>query len=156
MVPLGQAIKEGLLQLASTFNEIRKLKVVFTFLLAYWLYIDGVDTIIAMAADYGKRIGFNQNDLFMAFLVTQFVGFPAAILYGKLGEKLGARSALLIANCRRNLNPTGDTYSRSAMCNTWKEGSVVMARSSEPSSAKSKFCSNSSNSTCSSTVGGAS
>ena len=96
-IPLGTAIKEGLLQLAHTFHEIRKLKIVFTFLLAYWFYIDGVDTIIAMAADYGKRIGFDQNDLFMAFLITQFVGFPAAILYGKLGEKLGAKAALLIA-----------------------------------------------------------
>ena len=61
------------------------------------LYIDGVDTIIAMAADYGKRIGFEQHDLIQALLITQFVGFPAAILYGKLGEKIGARSALLIA-----------------------------------------------------------
>jgi UMF1 family MFS transporter len=50
-----------------------------------------------MAADYGKRIGFDQNDLFMAFLITQFIGFPAAILYGKLGEKIGARSAILLA-----------------------------------------------------------
>ncbi len=96
-IPIGKAIKQGLLQLSHTFKEIRKLKVVFMFLLAYWLYIDGVDTIIVMAADYGKRIGFNQNDLFMAFLVTQFVGFPAAIIYGKIGEKIGAKSALLIA-----------------------------------------------------------
>lgn len=96
-VPLRVAIKEGILQLYTTFQEIRKLKVVFTFLLAYWLYIDGVDTIIAMAADYGKRIGFDKNDLFLALLITQFVGFPAAILYGKLGEKIGARAAILIA-----------------------------------------------------------
>lgn len=96
-IPLGTAIREGMLQLSHTFNEIRKLKIVFTFLLAYWFYIDGVDTIIAMAADYGKRIGFDQNDLFMAFLITQFIGFPAAILYGKLGEKLGAKAGLLIA-----------------------------------------------------------
>lgn len=96
-LPIGKAIKQGLLQLSQTFQEIRKLRVVFMFLLAYWLYIDGVDTIIVMAADYGKRIGFNQNDLFMAFLITQFVGFPAAIIYGKIGEKIGAKSALLIA-----------------------------------------------------------
>jgi len=96
-IPLKIAIKDGISQLIQTFHEIRKLKVVFTFLLAYWLYIDGVDTIIAMAADYGKRIGFEQSDLFMALLITQFVGFPAAILYGKLGEKIGARSAILIA-----------------------------------------------------------
>lgn len=96
-VPLKIAVKEGIKQIVRTFDEIRKLKVVFTFLLAYWLYIDGVDTIIRMAADYGRRIGFNQNDLIMAFLITQFVGFPATILYGKLGEKIGARSAILIA-----------------------------------------------------------
>lgn len=91
------AIPQGIRQLANTFREIRKLKVVFTFLLAYWLYIDGVDTIIAMAANYGNRIGFDEGDLFMAFLITQFVGFPAAIAYGKLGEKIGAKAALLIA-----------------------------------------------------------
>ncbi len=96
-LPLGQAISQGMKQLVHTFKEVRKLRVVFMFLLAYWLYIDGVDTIIAMAADYGHRIGFDQGDLFMAFLVTQFVGFPAAILYGKLGEKLGAKTGLLIA-----------------------------------------------------------
>ena len=96
-IPLGKAVKLGWLQLARTFREIRKLKVVFTFLLAYWLYIDGVDTIIAMAADYGRRIGFKQDDLIMAFLITQFVGFPAAIIYGKFGEMIGAKSALLIA-----------------------------------------------------------
>lgn len=96
-LPLGLAIRQGFQQLGNTFREIRKLKVVFTFLLAYWLYIDGVDTIIAMAADYGRRIGFDQNDLFLAFLITQFVGFPAALLYGKFGEVIGARSALLIA-----------------------------------------------------------
>ncbi len=96
-IPLLKAIPQGFKQLTNTFREIRKLRVVFMFLLAYWLYIDGVDTIIAMAANYGNRIGFDEGDLFMAFLITQFVGFPAAIAYGKLGEKIGAKSALLIA-----------------------------------------------------------
>lgn len=96
-VKLGQAIVQGFGQLVHTFREVRKLKVVFTFLLAYWLYIDGVDTIIAMATDYGQRIGFNEGDLIMALLITQFVGFPAAIVYGKLGEKLGAKGTLMFA-----------------------------------------------------------
>jgi UMF1 family MFS transporter len=96
-MPMGVAIKQGLLQLAHTFREIRKLKVIFTFLLAYWFYIDGVDTIILMAGDYGRNIGFDSGDLIMAFLLTQFVAFPAAIVYGKIGEKLGVKSALLIA-----------------------------------------------------------
>ncbi len=96
-LPIGVAIKQGFQQLAHTFREIRRLKVIVTFLLAYWFYIDGVDTIILMAGDYGRNIGFARGDLIMAFLVTQFVAFPAAIIYGKIGEKIGAKSAILIA-----------------------------------------------------------
>ncbi len=96
-IAVGAAIRQGMSQLLHTFQAVRKLKVVFSFLLAYWLYIDGVDTIIVMAADFGSRIGFGHGDLIMAFLVTQFVAFPAAILYGKLGERIGAKAAILIA-----------------------------------------------------------
>jgi len=92
-----KAIAHGLVQIKQTFHEIRNLKVVFLFLAAYWLYIDGVDTIMRMAADYGKRLGFADTDLIMALLITQFVGFPAAIIYGKLGEKYGTKPALLVA-----------------------------------------------------------
>ncbi|MEJ2390032.1 MAG: MFS transporter [Gammaproteobacteria bacterium] len=94
---VGQAISHGLRQIVQTFHEIRNLKVVFLFLAAYWLYIDGVDTIMRMAADYGKRLGFADTDLVLALLITQFVGFPAAIIYGKLGEKLGTKPALIVA-----------------------------------------------------------
>jgi UMF1 family MFS transporter len=94
---LAAAVSHGLRQVSQTFHEIRKLKVVFLFLAAYWLYIDGVDTIMRMAADYGKRLGFADTDLILALLITQFVGFPAAIVYGKLGEKYGTKPALLAA-----------------------------------------------------------
>ena len=94
---LTASIGHGLRQITQTFREIRNLKVVFLFLAAYWLYIDGVDTIMRMAADYGKRLGFADTDLILALLITQFVGFPAAIIYGKLGEKFGTKSALLVA-----------------------------------------------------------
>lgn len=94
---IGQSVRDGLQQIVQTFHEVRRLRVVFLFLLAYWLYIDGVDTIMRMAANYGKRLGFADTDLILALLITQFVGFPAAIIYGKLGEKFGTRFALLIA-----------------------------------------------------------
>jgi UMF1 family MFS transporter len=89
-------ISAGFRQLAGTFREIRHLKMVFLFLLAYWFYIDGVDTIIRMAVDYGLSLGFNSDDLIVALLIVQFVGFPAAILYGKLGEKWGVRRAIYL------------------------------------------------------------
>jgi UMF1 family MFS transporter len=94
---IATAIGHGLRQITQTFREIRNLKVVFLFLGAYWLYIDGVDTIMRMAADYGKRLGFADTDLILALLITQFVGFPAAIIYGKFGEKFGTKYALLLA-----------------------------------------------------------
>jgi UMF1 family MFS transporter len=92
-----QAVAGGIEQLLATFREVRRLKVVWLFLLAYWFYIDGVYTIIRMAMDYGVRLEFDQISLVWAFLITQFIGFPAAIAYGKLGEIIGARAGILIA-----------------------------------------------------------
>ncbi|MDD5765864.1 MAG: MFS transporter [Candidatus Marinimicrobia bacterium] len=92
----GEYIRQGFTQIFVTFRKIRHLKVVFLFLLAYWLYIDGVDTIIKMAVDYGMSIGFSSSSLIVALLITQFVGFPSAILFGKLGEKWNVRKAIFI------------------------------------------------------------
>jgi len=70
---------------------------VFLFLLAYWFYIDGVDTIIRMAVDYGLALGFQSNDLIVALLIVQFVGFPAALVFGKLGQRWGVRKSIYLA-----------------------------------------------------------
>ncbi len=91
------AISGGFKQLWDTFHQIRKLRTTFLFLAAYWLYIDGVDTVVRMAVDYGMSLGFDSNDLMVALLLTQFVGFPAAILFGRLGERRGAREGVMIA-----------------------------------------------------------
>lgn len=91
------SVRAGLAQLKDTFHEIKHLKTIFLFLAAYWLYIDGVDTIIRMAVDYGISIGFEAKDLILALLITQFVGFPSAIGFGYLGEKIGARRSIFIA-----------------------------------------------------------
>lgn len=91
------AVGAGFTQLRATFREIRKLRVVLLFLVAYWLYIDGVDTIVRMAVDYGMALGFDSNSLIVALLITQFVGFPAAILFGRLGQRLGTKRGIFIA-----------------------------------------------------------
>jgi len=77
------------------FKTVFKDKQTRLFLFAYWIYIDGVDTIIRMAVDYGMALGFATSDLIQALLITQFVGFPAAILYGYIGNKVGVKNSLM-------------------------------------------------------------
>ncbi len=91
-----RAVGQGLRQLMATLGEVRRLKVVALFLLGYWLYIDGVDTVIQMAVDYGLALGFNSKSLLTALLITQFVGFPATIVFGLLGKRLGPKAGILI------------------------------------------------------------
>jgi len=97
IVSLGRAVSEGVAQVVNTLQKIRHLKTALLFLVAYWLYIDGVDTIIRMAVDYGMSMGFGHEDLVLALLLTQFVAFPAAILYSRWGQRIGARRAIMIA-----------------------------------------------------------
>jgi UMF1 family MFS transporter len=89
-------IRAGVQQLRYTFSRLRLLRQAGLFLVAYWLYIDGVDTIIRMAVDYGLALGFDANDLIVALLITQFVGFPAALLFGRLGERFGPRQGIFV------------------------------------------------------------
>lgn len=96
-LPIRKAVQAGFRQLRDTFQEVRKLRIVILFLVGYWMYIDGVDTIIRMAVDYGMSLGFDPNSLIVALLITQFVGFPAAIAFGKIGEKLGTKTGIFIA-----------------------------------------------------------
>ncbi|MHA6965826.1 MFS transporter [Zobellella denitrificans] len=69
---------------------------VFTFLIAYWLYIDGVHTVIRMAVDFGMALGFDSNSLVAALLMVQFIAFPAAVAFGYLGERIGTRKAIYL------------------------------------------------------------
>jgi UMF1 family MFS transporter len=95
-VYFNNAIRMGWVQLVQTFKEIRNMKVVGTFLLAYWFYIDGVDTIIRMAVDYGMSLNFPGESLIIALLIVQFVAFPAALIYGWLASKIGTKTAIMV------------------------------------------------------------
>lgn len=92
----GEAVRSGFRQLQMTFQHIRTLRPVLLFLVAYFFYIDGVNTVIKMALDFGLALGFASQDLIAALLVVQFVGFPAALAFGWLGRRLGARTGVLI------------------------------------------------------------
>lgn len=97
--PLGviAAARAGWRELGATITHVRAYRPLVWFLLAYWLYIDGVNTVIKMAVDYGLSLGFPQESLITALLLTQFVAFPAALAFGWLGSRIGAANGIFIA-----------------------------------------------------------
>jgi len=111
-IPLALAIKEkprpdrpplhamalmGARDTWSTFKEILGMKPVLWFLAAYLFYIDGVNTIITTASNYGTTIGFTDDQIIQAFFIVQIFGVPCAILFGWLGGKLGPRRMIFVA-----------------------------------------------------------
>ena len=93
---LFETITEAFKAVASTLREIKKHKRVAVFLIAYWLYIDGVDTIVRMAVAYGSDIGLDASSMITALLLTQFVGFPATLVFGIYADKIGFKKILTI------------------------------------------------------------
>lgn len=91
-----EVFRQGFSRLWKTLHEVRKLRNVWMFLIAYWLYIDGVDTIVRMAVDYGLSLGIDQKTLILALLITQFTGFPSALLFGSLGSRYGPRTGIFL------------------------------------------------------------
>jgi UMF1 family MFS transporter len=94
---LTGAVRGAFTELAATFRQVRLLPNTFLFLVAYWFYIDGVDTVIFMAVKYGLDLGFPGDSLMVALLITQFVGFPAALVFGRLGTRWGPKPSILLA-----------------------------------------------------------
>ncbi|MFN7965204.1 MAG: MFS transporter [Acidobacteriota bacterium] len=95
-VPLIQAWRQGVGEVLDTFRELRRYRYAFAFLLAFWLYIDGVDTVYTMALGIGKDLGFSTADLIMALLLVQFVAFPFAWAYGWMAGRVGAKPMILV------------------------------------------------------------
>ena len=78
-------------------KDIARDKRLFLFLVAFFFYIDGVHTVISMATSYGSALGIDNTHLIMALLVTQFVAFPSAIIYGKLADRFGTLTMIIVA-----------------------------------------------------------
>lgn len=82
--------------LQKTFSELLLEKNLLIFVVSYWLYIDGVYTVMTMAVDYGMSIGLAAKDLIAALLITQFIGFPFAYYFGKVTRRWGTKRPILV------------------------------------------------------------
>lgn len=93
----GEAIRGTFAELGSTFRAIRKNKPLWMFMIAFFFYIDAVNTVISMSTSYGTQLGIDSTQLVMALLVTQFVAFPCSIIYGKLAGRFGSKTMITAA-----------------------------------------------------------
>jgi len=95
---IGQnGIKVSIQRLGKTFKEIRDYKDLFWFLLTFLVYSNGIGTIITMAAAFATDLGFSTMTVLGTFLMVQFVAAPFALLFGKLGTKLGNKKAITLS-----------------------------------------------------------
>lgn len=89
-------IKVGFSRTINTFREIRKYRQVFFFLLAFWVYNDGIGTIIKLALIYGAELGISSTSLLGALLATQLIGIPFTLLFGRLAHRIGTKNSIFI------------------------------------------------------------
>ena len=89
-------VMNGFRRLARTLSQIRRYRQLALFLLAFWLYNDGISTIIKIATAYGDEIGVDHNQMLIALVLTQLVGFPSTLGYGALARSLGAKRSIFL------------------------------------------------------------
>ena len=93
----AEAVRGTFRELAATFRRIAHDRSLLLFMIAFFFYIDAVNTVISMSTSYGTQLGIDSTQLVIALLVTQFVAFPCAILYGRLAGRFGAKRMIVIA-----------------------------------------------------------
>ena len=92
-----QAIRMGLVGLVKTFKRLRGYRHAFLFLVGFFIYNDGISTIIRMAAAYGREIGLEQGLLMGAIILVQVVAIPCTLFFGYLADRIGTKRAIFIA-----------------------------------------------------------
>jgi len=130
-------VYDGFANLSATFKEIKRYKQLLIFLAAFWIYNDGIGTIIKMATAYGDEIGIRMPDMIMALIITQFVGIPFSFLFGKLARRMGTKPSILLAIGVYALISIGGYYMQTAihfyilafMVGTVQGGSQALSRS---------------------------
>ena len=87
-------VRKSFIGVWTTFLDIAKHKHILIFLVAFFLYSDGLGSIIRLSTGFGSTIGLGDTDLIIILLVTQFVAFPSAIIYGKVSERIGTKNMI--------------------------------------------------------------
>jgi UMF1 family MFS transporter len=131
------AFANSLARLVQTFKQIRRYRALAIFLGAFWLYNDGISTIIKLAAAYGDEIGVDHNDMLGALILTQFIGFPCSIGFGSVAHYWGAKRTIffglavytVISIAGFFIRSAGDFYLLAIMVGVVQGGTQALSRS---------------------------
>jgi UMF1 family MFS transporter len=110
----GRAVAEGFARLGATFREVKRYRQLFLFLVAFWIYTDGIGTIVRMATAYGDEIGIGIAHMVAALVVTQFVAIPFTFLFGALAGRIGAKRSVFVALLIYGVVSVGAYFMRTA------------------------------------------
>jgi MFS transporter, UMF1 family len=134
----GQGIvKISVARLGQTLREMKLYRQTLLFLIAFFIYNDGIGTIIRMASIYGREIGIGTNSLIVALLIVQFVGIPFSFLFGSIASRIGAKRAIFIslavylgiALLGYHLKTSRDFFILAILVGTVQGGSQALSRS---------------------------
>lgn len=92
----GNPVVQGFVQIGRTFRKLGQYRQLLLFLVAFWIYGDGIGTIIKMATPFGKSLGVPEKQMMLALIATQIVGVPCALAFGAIARRVGAKTGILI------------------------------------------------------------
>ena len=88
----------ALSEIKKTLGEVNKFKTLFIYMLAYFFFIDGINTVTALGGIFGIIVlGITSLHLMVTILAIQFVAAPSAILFTRLAKKVGTKQALTMS-----------------------------------------------------------
>lgn len=90
----GKIVRAGFVRIKETFSALKRYPELLKYMASFWFFNDGINTVIVMATIYGAGIGIETSDLIIALLITQFVGWPCTILFGRLAARFGSKRML--------------------------------------------------------------
>jgi UMF1 family MFS transporter len=103
-LPKGESYtRVGFRQLWSTVREMKNFPETLKYLLAYFLYNDGIQTVIAVSSTFAAAplirggVGMAQDMLIIVILMIQFIAFFGALLWGKLANWVGAKRSIIVS-----------------------------------------------------------
>lgn len=91
---IGDTFKNGFARIARTVKTLKRYPELLKYMVAYWFYNDGINTVIVMATVYGQGIGIGTQHLIIALLITQFIAYPSTLLFVRLASGFGVKKSL--------------------------------------------------------------